>query len=394
MRAERHAEHSRDKIDIIDRARRVTRRGWRRLREHLWTLVQTTLAATAAWLIALYIAGHDDPFFAPMAAVSALSASLVERGLMALRLLLGVLLGISVGELASAALGGGYAALATATFSATAIARMLGGARIVVVQAGAGAILTVVAADGDIGFHRLIDALIGAGVALVFSQMLFSPEPVALLRRAQRLALSDMADGLEMTARALERHADAPAERAMRLLRQLRDRLTELSRVRRLSARSTRHSLVWRSRLDLLALESAAASHLDLLGNSCLTLARSALLLDAPDRDRLAPSVRELSRTLTELARGLDDKDVRQRAADRAFQVTQAFSAGATPPSAALAPVLSALRMVAADIMVFSGVEFEEARAAVRKGTQGFQVVPPPPPVRVPLDLRKWRSWW
>jgi uncharacterized membrane protein YgaE (UPF0421/DUF939 family) len=387
-------DHSRDDTDILKRARRLTHRGLRRLREHLWTLVQIMLAATTAWLIAVHLAGHEDPFFAPIAAVSALSASLAERGLMALRLLLGVLLGISVGELASAALGGGYLALAIAIFCATALARILGSARIVVVQAGAGAILTVVAAAGDIGFHRLIDALIGAGVALVFSQMLFSPEPVALLRRAERLALADMADGLEMTARALERHVDAPAERAMRLLRQLRDRLTELGRVRRLSARSTRHSLVWRSRLSLLAVESAAASHLDLLGNSCLTLARSALLLDAPDRDRLVPCVRELARTLTDLAHGLDDKGVRQRAADRAFQVTQAFSAAATPPVAALAPALSALRMVAADIMVFAGVEFDEARTAVRKGTQGFQVVTPPPPVRVPLDLRKWRSWW
>lgn len=347
-----------------------------------------------AWAIAVLVAGHDDPFFAPIAAVSALSASLVERGLMALRLLLGVLLGISVGELASAALGGGYLALAVAIFCATALARMLGSARIVVVQAGAGAILTVIAADGDVGFHRLIDALIGAGVALTFSQLLFSPEPVALLRRVQKLALLDMADGLEMTARALERHVDAPVERAMRLLRQLRDRLTELGRVRQLSARSTRHSLMWRSRLDLLAQESATASRLDLLGNSCLMLARSALILDATDRNRLAPSVRQLSRALTELAQGLDDRAARQKAADRAFVVTQAFAPDVAPLDAAFAPTIGALRMVAADIMVFAGVELEDVRSAVRKGTDDFRVVPPPPPVRVPLDLRKWRSWW
>lgn len=377
----------------MERARRLIRRGVRRLREHLWTLSQTVLAATIAWLCAVHIAGHDDPFFAPIAAVSALSASLPERGLMALRLLYGVILGIVVGELTSAALGGGPLTLAIAIFCATALARMLGGARIVVVQAAAGAILTVVAADGTVGVQRLIDALIGAGVALSFSQFLFSPEPVALLRRAERLALRDMADGLEMTARALERHVDAPAERAMRLLRQLRDRLAELGRVRKLSARSTRHSLVWRSRLELLARESESASHLDLLGNSCLTLARSALLLGPADGDRLAPHVRELSQALRDLAQGLDDRVARQKVADRAFEVTQAFPAGAPPPSASLAPAISALRMVAADIMVFAGVAFEDARDAVRKGTQGFRVAAPPPIVRMPLDLREWRKW-
>lgn len=356
--------------------------------------MQTVLAATIAWLVAVHLVGHDDPFFAPIAAVSALSASLAERGLTALRLLLGVLLGILVGELTSAALGGGTLTLAIAIFCATALARVLGGARIVVVQAAAGAILTVVAADGAIGVQRMIDALIGAGVALSFSQLLFSPEPVALLRRAQRLALRDMADGLEMTARALERNVDSPAERAMRLLRQVRDRLTELGRVRKLSARSTRHSLVWRSRLELLAQESESASYLDLLGNSCLMLARSALLLDAPDSDRLAPHVRELSQALMDLAKGLDDRIARQKVADRAFEVTQAFPTAAAPTSARLAPAISALRMVAADIMVFAGVEIEDARDAVRKGTQGFRVAAPPPTVRVPLDLRKWRSWW
>jgi uncharacterized membrane protein YgaE (UPF0421/DUF939 family) len=89
-------------------------------------------------------------------------------------------------------LGGGYGTLALATFVAMAIARALGGARVTVAQAAAGAILTVAVANGEAGPDRLVDALIGAGVALVFSQLLFSPEPVALLRRAEAAALADI----------------------------------------------------------------------------------------------------------------------------------------------------------------------------------------------------------
>ena len=89
-------------------------------------------------------------------------------------------------------------------------------------------------ADGQAGPNRLVDALIGAGVALVFTQVLFSPEPVALLRRGAA-ALADMADGLELTARALERGDSELDERAMSSLWDLRDRLADLRRTRRAS---------------------------------------------------------------------------------------------------------------------------------------------------------------
>jgi hypothetical protein len=58
------------------------------------------------------------------------------------------------------------------------------------------AILLVTTADDDFGVGRLADAAIGAAVALLFSQVLFSPEPVALLRRSEEAALKDMARSL------------------------------------------------------------------------------------------------------------------------------------------------------------------------------------------------------
>ena len=113
------------------------------------------------------------------------------------------MVGILAGELAVAVLGDGYGPLALAIFVATCVARALGGARIVIAQAPAGAILTVAVADGHVGGQRLVDALIGGSVALVFSQLLFAPEPVALLRRAEATALATIAEALELTARGL-----------------------------------------------------------------------------------------------------------------------------------------------------------------------------------------------
>jgi len=136
-------------------------------------------------VIAKHVVGNHEPFFAPIAAAIGLNAARGERGRHAVRLLLGVVVGVIAGELTIAALGGGYGSLALAVFAATAVARALGGARIVIAQAAAGAILTVAVANGEAGTQRLVDALIGVGVALLFTQVLSSPEPLALLRRAE-----------------------------------------------------------------------------------------------------------------------------------------------------------------------------------------------------------------
>lgn len=158
-----------------------------------WPMLQGTVTATLAWAIA----GNPDPFFAPIAAFVALNASVGERGLNAIRLLLSVVVG---------------------------------------------AILTVVAAGGQAGTERLVDALIGVGVALLFTQVLFAPQPLALLRRAQAAALGDMAEGLRLTASALEADDEDAAEQAMSYLRTLRDRLSELERTRAASGRVARRS--------------------------------------------------------------------------------------------------------------------------------------------------------
>jgi uncharacterized membrane protein YgaE (UPF0421/DUF939 family) len=72
------------------------------------------------------------------------------------------------------------------------LAPIIRGERIVTAQSAASAIPTVAVADGQAGPNRLEDALIGAGVALLFSQILFSPEPVRLLRRSEAAALRSM----------------------------------------------------------------------------------------------------------------------------------------------------------------------------------------------------------
>lgn len=250
-------------MTLLDRAHLV--RTVRRWSPYVWPALQQAAAAMIAWLIARDIVGNHDPFFAPVSAVVALNAPLGERGRNTVRLLLGVGMGIVVGEVAVVTLGGGYAAVAIASFVAMVIARALRGAPIVVAQAGISAILTLTTADDHFGANRLVDAAIGGCVALVFSQVLFSPEPVRLLRRSEVRALSGMAGGLETMAQALENDDADLAARAVTSLRELRDGLAELSRLRRVGVRVARHSAIWRSQVAPVVRETEDAGHLDLL---------------------------------------------------------------------------------------------------------------------------------
>ena len=55
-------------------------RAVRRTAADTWPLLQGTAAATAAWAIAKYVLDHEQPFFAPIAALVALNAAVGERG--------------------------------------------------------------------------------------------------------------------------------------------------------------------------------------------------------------------------------------------------------------------------------------------------------------------------
>ncbi|AKF09410.1 hypothetical protein DB32_006559 [Sandaracinus amylolyticus] len=341
------------------RASGAASRAWHRLVSEMPLLVPKTLAATTAWFLASLVADHAEPFFAPIAAVVALNAPLGHRGVNAFRVVIGIVIGILVGTAAFHIVGGGYGTLTLATFAAMAIATMLVGARAAIGQSASGAILTVVAARSDVGSNHLEDALIGAGVALVFSQFLFSPEPVRLLRRVESTTLHEMSIGLALTADAFERAADRPRllQRALDALHSVRMRLAELEEASAASDATARHSPIWRFlRRGRLATAREDAERLDMLGASCLMLARMLPSVTLDERRRLAPRLRDLADALAELAEAPDASDARARAAERVLAITRAAN-GIDPmmdPYDAAARV--AVRTIADDLIAFAQI--------------------------------------
>lgn len=228
---------------ITGKARQAFGRAWRRVAADLWPLLQTTLAAVVSWVLAGQV--NNSPFFAPVAAVVALNADRGERGINAVRLVLGVIVGILVADIALLGNASRTVVLAVATFVAMLISFALGGSRLVIAQAAAGAILTVTIGDPAAGTGRLLDALIGAGVALVISQVLFPAEPLKLLRRAEMAALDEVATALSLTGEALRTHDHTFAARAIDTLRDADDPLSALSSIRRRIRDVARRAPYW-----------------------------------------------------------------------------------------------------------------------------------------------------
>jgi hypothetical protein len=370
----------------------VSRAGSRvveRLREDGFLLLQMAAAATVAWVLASRVVDHHQPLFAPVAAVAALNAPLGERGGNTLRLVQGVVIGILGGELAVDGFGTSSASLFLATLAAMAASRALGGTNIVLGQAATAAILSVVTGDEHAGPDRLIDALIGGGVALLFTQVLFTPEPVRLLRRAETRVLTDIAGAFDLTARALDDNDQAQANRAIDTIRDARDRLAELGRARTASKRVPRRSAAWRSQRGPVVKENEDAGQLDLLGGSSLMVVRNAAEAEGDERGVLAPAIRNLAAEARELAGNPGDREVRQRAADSVLETTRRLKADERVREAALDSALAAtaiaVRSAAADIMIFAGVDADEAERAVQRRDAELQVPTPAPAPRLPF---------
>jgi hypothetical protein len=157
--------------------------------------------------------------------------------------------------------------------------------------------------------------------ALIFTQVVFSPEPVALLRRAETDVLKGIANGLTRTADALRGTDQAAVARAlMKTLWVLPARLGELGRLRQAGPRMARRSAIWQSQRAEVSREKADADQLALIAGGSVVLARTSLDVTSPARESLAERLRELGAALERLAEAPGDRAARQQAVNDALR--------------------------------------------------------------------------
>jgi uncharacterized membrane protein YgaE (UPF0421/DUF939 family) len=144
-------------------------------------------------------------------------------------MMIGLLTGIAIGEILlllpifSLAL-----RISTIAFAAMMVALSFGLAPVIPIQAGVSAILVIAMGPVTAGTPRLMDAATGAGVALLFSQILLTPDPLRLIDAAAAEMLRLLAQGFAEDAEAVAERNEQKAQRALQHFFGMRDSLSAL----------------------------------------------------------------------------------------------------------------------------------------------------------------------
>jgi uncharacterized membrane protein YgaE (UPF0421/DUF939 family) len=358
--------------EAAERSRVSMRTRLERLRLAWRSILQASVAAGAAWVIATEVFGHDRPFFAPVAAIITLGLTISERGRRAVEVAIGVALGIAIGDLLVLGIGVGAGQLTLVVMLATATAIFLGSGQMLATQAAVSAALvaTLQPPTEGITFARFLDALAGGSVALVVNGLLLPADPMATVRRAAHPLLDELAATLEDIAEGIGRRDRKLAERALvraRGIDELTGRFHEAVDVSRETIRYAPPRRRWRSRVEDYA---EAARHVDLAVRNVRVLARGArraLDLDENVPGEVADALRSLADAVRALGGAIDDPsragEVREPALRAAGQATLVLE---RTGNLSVSVIVGQVRSTAVDLLRGSGLSFEEAVEAVR----------------------------
>ena len=287
--------------------------GYDRLRTSVWSILQAAVAASLAYFVAEVLVGHEQPFFAPIAAVICLSVTLGQRNRRAIELVFGVAVGLMVADLLVLVIGNGTLQIAVVVLLAMAAAVFFGGGTMLVNQAAVSAVLVVVLQPPEDVFSpdRFVDALVGGGVALGINY-LFPINPERLVERAAAPVFDELVSVLEEISAVLESGDERRAERVLERTREIDGRVRTLNEALEAGHETARLSPTRRRSLRQLEFYGSAGIRIELAVINTRVLARG--VYNAIRRgDSIAPqlpeAVLDLSRSVKALAAFLEDEE-------------------------------------------------------------------------------------
>jgi len=363
--------------EAAERSRVSMRTRLERLRLSWRSVLQVGVAAAGAWVVATEVFGHDGPFFAPVAAIITLGLTITQRGRRAVEVALGVAVGIAVGDLFVLWIGVGAGQLALVVMLATALALFLGSGQMLATQAAVSAALvaTIQPPTEGFTFARFLDALAGASIALIVNALLLPADPVALVRRAARPVLEELAATLDDVAVAILERDRQLAEEALRRARgidELTGRFADAVVTSREMARFAPPRRHLRGRVEGYA---GVSAQVDLAVRNVRVLARGtirAVRLDENVPPPIADAVRDLAAAVRALADALDRGGSMERVRDHALRA----AATATlvlegTGNLSVSVIVGQVRSTATDLMAGTGMAPDEAVEAVSRAVEG-----------------------
>ncbi|WP_293699347.1 FUSC family protein [uncultured Agrococcus sp.] len=223
MAAARFTARVRGTVDLVRAKSRVS----------VLQMVKTGVAAVLAWLVTSLISAPEPPIFAVIAAIIVVQPSVNQSFAKAIERSFGVVLGVVIAMLLGLAFPEQNWVILIAVVAALVIAWLLRLSSVTSNQVPISAMLVLAlgAASVEYSFERIIETVIGAGIAFVVNALVVPPVPL----REARASITELA---EETARGFDRLADAAvgAKRAehpelllieARLLRPMLERASE-----------------------------------------------------------------------------------------------------------------------------------------------------------------------
>jgi len=358
--------------ELGDRSRSGVAGALRRIRGGFVLALQAGVAAGIAWFVAHDLIGRATPFFAPIAAVITLASSVGQRLRRTTELVVGVAIGILIGDALIVLIGSGPIQIALIVVLAVLTATAVGGGPPLINQAASSAVLvaTLTAATG-VPWTRFLDALIGGGVGLLVMTLLLPLNPLSVVRRAADPALATLADGLHQVARGL---AEADPDLVEAVLRRLRAAEATFAGYSA-AATAARENVAfaparWRARGALNQYVDGADQLTYALRNVRVLTRRVNLVLgDAEPIPAVLPVAVGLlgdavNLLAQEWAKGAEPMAARERALRAAAESGEAYDEGVGFSGGV---VVAQVRSTATDLLRATGVDYADAPRLVRR---------------------------
>jgi uncharacterized membrane protein YgaE (UPF0421/DUF939 family) len=343
------------------------------VRANLMLALQAGMAAALSWVIAYDVLGNPDPVFAPISAVGTLASSVGQRFRRTVELVVGVVVGIGVGDLLIVVFHTGAWQMGAIVVLAIVLTMFLGGGPGVVTQAAATGVLLVALTpkSTDLEFTRVVDALVGGLVALGVSLLLLPFNPLRVVDRAARPALETLAAELALTARALADRDAHLAQAALDQVQQVEEHMAHLQEALEGGRETATLAPARRRRRGAMAQYVEGAEFIDHAVADSGTLIRRAVTL-LEDGEQVPPAlpsaVAHLSASvrllLTELGEGREPQHTRERVLHAVSDAGRAYADGVGFSGSV---VVAQIRTTGSDLLRATGIERVEANRLVRR---------------------------
>ncbi|MEV0429873.1 FUSC family protein [Micromonospora sp. NPDC050495] len=358
---------------LRERSRATLHDRLHRVRMAAGLAVQAGLAAGLAYLISHRLLHNPQPVFAPISAVGTLAASVGQRFRRTVELIVGVAVGVAVGDLLIYFLGTGAWQLALVVTAAILLTIFAGASVAIVIQAAATAVLIVTLSPStqNLEIPRFVDAFLGGGIALVVTAILLPLNPLRVINRAARPALDLLASQLDSCAEALRRRDRHAAQQALHRLRENKEELAALSEaIEGAKETITISPARWHRRNELTHYAEAADPIDRAMRNSGTLIRRSVTIIEdeEPIPEPMVDAIAHLAESVRllrhEFAVGEEPEQARERSLRGVSEAGRAYTEGVGFSGSV---VIAQVRTTASDLLVASGIDQEEANRLVRQ---------------------------